>query len=41
MVGVSVVRGFGFGLSGVVTGTLTAKLLPPPNGKAGLLAINW
>src|SRR6201987_5154154 len=29
MVGVSVVRGFGFGLSGVAAGALTAKLLPP------------
>ncbi|HYX58810.1 MAG TPA: hypothetical protein VE888_07345, partial [Streptosporangiaceae bacterium] len=29
MVSVSVARGFGFGLSGVVTGALTAKLLPP------------
>ena len=29
MVSVSVVRGFGFGLSGVATGALTAKLLPP------------
>jgi len=29
MVSVSVVRGLGFGLCGVVTGVLTAKLLPP------------
>src|ERR1700691_4551525 len=29
MVSVSLVRGFGFGLSGVATGALTAKLLPP------------
>lgn len=36
MVGVSVVRGFGFGLSGVVTGALTAKLLPPERRGEGL-----
>jgi MFS family permease len=36
MVGVSVVRGFGFGLSGVVTGALTAKLLPPSRRGEGL-----
>ena len=29
MVSVSLVRGLGFGLCGVVTGALTAKLLPP------------
>jgi hypothetical protein len=34
MVIVSVVRGLGFGLSGVVTGALTARLLP-------LAAIRW
>jgi predicted MFS family arabinose efflux permease len=31
-----VVRGFGFGLSGVVTGALTAKLLPPERRGEGL-----
>src|SRR5690242_1979518 len=36
MVGVSVVRGFGFGLAGVVTGALTAKLLPPERRGEGL-----
>ena len=36
MVSVSVVRGFGFGLSGVVTGALTAKLLPPERRGEGL-----
>ena len=36
MVGVSLVRGFGFGLSGVVTGALTAKLLPPGRRGEGL-----
>ena len=36
MVSVSVVRGLGFGLSGVVTGTLTAKLLPPGRRGEGL-----
>jgi len=41
MVGVSVVRGFGFGLSGVAAGALTAKLLPPERrGEAlGLLGV--
>ena len=29
MVSVSLVRGLGFGLCGVATGALTAKLLPP------------
>ena len=36
IVSVSVVRGFGFGLSGVVTGALTAKLLPPERRGEGL-----
>ena len=36
MVSVSAVRGFGFGLSGVVTGALTAKLLPPERRGEGL-----
>ena len=36
MVGVSVVRGLGFGLCGVVTGTLTAQLLPPGRRGEGL-----
>jgi MFS family permease len=36
MVSVSVARGFGFGLSGVVTGALTAKLLPPERRGEGL-----
>jgi MFS family permease len=36
MVSVSVVRGFGFGLCGVVTGALTAKLLPPGRRGEGL-----
>jgi MFS family permease len=36
MVGVSVVRGFGFGLCGVATGALTAKLLPPDRRGEGL-----
>jgi MFS family permease len=36
MVSVSVVRGFGFGLSGVATGALTAKLLPPERRGEGL-----
>jgi predicted MFS family arabinose efflux permease len=36
MVGVSLVRGFGFGLSGVVTGALTARLLPPGRRGEGL-----
>jgi MFS family permease len=36
MVSVSVVRGFGFGLSGVATGALTAKLLPPGRRGEGL-----
>src|SRR5436305_8979011 len=36
MVSVSVVRGFGFGLSGVVAGALTAKLLPPERRGEGL-----
>jgi MFS family permease len=36
MVSVSFVRGFGFGLSGVVTGALTAKLLPPGRRGEGL-----
>jgi MFS family permease len=36
MVSISVVRGFGFGLSGVVTGALTAKLLPPERRGEGL-----
>src|SRR4029079_19718016 len=36
MVGVSVVRGFGFGLSGVAAGALTAKLLPPERRGEGV-----
>ncbi len=36
MVSVSLVRGFGFGLCGVVTGALTAKLLPPERRGEGL-----
>jgi MFS family permease len=36
MMSVSLVRGFGFGLSGVVTGALTAKLLPPERRGEGL-----
>jgi MFS family permease len=36
MVGVSLVRGFGFGLCGVATGALTAKLLPPERRGEGL-----
>jgi predicted MFS family arabinose efflux permease len=36
MVSISVVRGFGFGLSGVVTGVLTARLLPPERRGEGL-----
>jgi len=36
MVSVSVVRGFGFGLSGVATGALTARLLPPERRGEGL-----
>jgi MFS family permease len=36
MVSVSMVRGLGFGLSGVVTGALTAKLLPPGRRGEGL-----
>ena len=36
MVSVSVARGFGFGLSGVVTGALTARLLPPERRGEGL-----
>jgi MFS family permease len=36
MVGVSFVRGLGFGLSGVTTGALTAKLLPPGRRGEGL-----
>jgi MFS family permease len=36
MVGVSLVRGLGFGLCGVVTGTLTARLLPPERRGEGL-----
>jgi predicted MFS family arabinose efflux permease len=36
MVSVSVVRGLGFGLCGVVTGALTAKLLPPGRRGEGL-----
>src|SRR5581483_4207310 len=36
MVSVSVVRGLGFGLSGVATGALTAKLLPPERRGEGL-----
>jgi MFS family permease len=36
MVSVSLARGFGFGLCGVVTGTLTATLLPPERRGEGL-----
>jgi MFS family permease len=36
MVSVSLVRGFGFGLCGVATGALTAKLLPPGRRGEGL-----
>jgi MFS family permease len=36
MVGVSLVRGFGFGLCGVATGALTAMLLPPERRGEGL-----
>ena len=36
MMGVSLVRGVGFGLCGVVTGALTAKLLPPGRRGEGL-----
>jgi predicted MFS family arabinose efflux permease len=36
MVSVSFVRGLGFGLCGVVTGALTAKLLPPERRGEGL-----
>jgi MFS family permease len=36
MVSVSLVRGFGFGLCGVATGALTAKLLPPARRGEGL-----
>src|SRR5689334_7379161 len=36
MVGVSLVRGFGFGLCGVVTGALTAQLLPADRRGEGL-----
>jgi MFS family permease len=36
MMGVSVVRGFGFGLGGVATGALTATLLPPERRGEGL-----
>ena len=36
MVGVSLVRGFGFGLCGVATGALTATLLPPGRRGEGL-----
>jgi predicted MFS family arabinose efflux permease len=36
MMGLSLVRGFGFGLCGVVTGALTAKLLPPQRRGEGL-----
>jgi MFS family permease len=36
MVSVSLVRGLGFGLCGVVTGTLTATLLPPERRGEGL-----
>jgi len=36
MVGVSLVRGIGFGLCGVVTGALTATLLPPGRRGEGL-----
>jgi MFS family permease len=36
MAGVSLVRGLGFGLCGVVTGALTARLLPPERRGEGL-----
>ena len=36
MMSVSLVRGLGFGLCGVVTGTLTARLLPPGRRGEGL-----
>ena len=36
MMSVSLVRGFGFGLCGVATGALTAKLLPPARRGEGL-----
>src|ERR1700734_348675 len=36
MLGVSVARGLGFGLCGVATGALTAKLLPPGRRGEGL-----
>ena len=36
MLSVSLVRGFGFGLCGVVTGALTARLLPPGRRGEGL-----
>jgi MFS family permease len=36
MLSVSLVRGFGFGLCGVATGALTAKLLPPERRGEGL-----
>jgi len=36
MVSVSLVRGFGFGLCGVATGALTARLLPPERRGEGL-----
>jgi MFS family permease len=36
MIGVSLVRGAGFGLCGVATGALTAKLLPPARRGEGL-----
>ncbi len=36
LMGVSLVRGVGFGLCGVVTGALTAKLLPPGRRGEGL-----
>jgi len=36
MMGVSLVRGLGFGLCGVATGALTAKLLPPGRRGEGL-----
>jgi predicted MFS family arabinose efflux permease len=36
MVGISVLRGLGFGLCGVVTGTLAARLLPPGRRGEGL-----
>src|ERR1700722_14364374 len=39
MLGVSVTRGVGFGLCGVVTGALTAALLPPERRGAGLVLL--